>query len=217
MAHPALDTVAHLIRTQHRRIEVSPGIAYTVTAPCLLAQLRDSIGVGMERGGGQSVPGSRPPVSTDALDLWTEILYAVHTWADHLGIDRRDKQPESPTPHVGRLLRTVAATASSTGRELMTNKVIDKAVDWRERITRMLAGTVAQRGIRGAACDVCGQQTVEEQREDGRYRVPAIVVATRPEGTWIVCQYCGDTRSITDDAEPEDDGAGLEYRTETPG
>ena len=213
MAHVALETVGKLIRTQKTVIQVGPTIAYTVTAPCLLAQLHDSIGVGMERGGGASIPGSRPPVDTEALDLWHDIAYTVHAWADHLGIDRRDKQPESETPHVGRLLRTVAATASSTGRERLTAKVIERADTWRTRIAIYLAGIVPQRGIRGAQCEHCGHTTVLETRDDGTYKVPAIVVVTEPDTAWIVCQACGDTRplAVPDVNEPDE----LTYRTET--
>lgn len=86
----ATDAVGVLIRTQTRRIDVTPSIGYAVRAPCLLRQLELAVRVGSERGrGGAAVAGSRPLIAVDAWDLWTDITTAAHMWADHLGVDRR--------------------------------------------------------------------------------------------------------------------------------
>lgn len=90
MTHPALDAVAALIRAQTMRIEYDgiPGLTYRVKAPSLLAQLAAAVGVGMEAGGVRGVPGSRPTINADVLDLWTELVTATAAWCAALGVDR---------------------------------------------------------------------------------------------------------------------------------
>lgn len=87
--HPALEAVAELIRVQTMRIDYDgiPGLAHTLRAPSLLAQLATLTGIGTETGG-RGVPGSRPTINPDAIDLWTEIVTATAHWCALLGVDR---------------------------------------------------------------------------------------------------------------------------------
>src|SRR5690606_40495385 len=70
--HPLHDAVAALTRRQRRTISVTPTVHYRVTAPSLLAQLRDSLAASTTGTGGRTIPTSRPPFATDVLDLSTE-------------------------------------------------------------------------------------------------------------------------------------------------
>jgi hypothetical protein len=86
------EAVAELVRQQARRIHylpADPDAYYTVRATCLLAQLHAAVASSNGGRGGHTVPGSRLPLATDALDLWVEITANVHGWADLLRIDRR--------------------------------------------------------------------------------------------------------------------------------
>jgi hypothetical protein len=86
------DAVGELIRAQTRTVHYLPGDPdrwYTVRAPCLLTQLRTTIASSTGGRGGRTVPSSRLPLDSGALDLWVEITGNVHAWADALHIDRR--------------------------------------------------------------------------------------------------------------------------------
>lgn len=162
--HPAVIAVGQLIATETMRIEITPTVAYTVRAPCLLQQLVDAIGVGLETGG-RGVPGSRPPIAVEAWDLWVEVTHNAHAWAGLLGVDaRRYVTPEPAgarpvnvrgTPPAGRLLRAVALQAVTTGRDLVADAITRCAERWARQITAMLTGAVEQRAIRGAGCPTC--------------------------------------------------------------
>ncbi len=83
---------------QARRIAAAR--AYTVHAPCLLAQLHTAIGgtdvVGANLRG---VARSRLPLAADALDLWVAIVTNTHAWAVELGVDRAPyRTPDRPAP-----------------------------------------------------------------------------------------------------------------------
>lgn len=207
MTHPALEAVAELIRTQTMRIEFDdiPALAYKLRAPCLLAQLATLVGVGSETGG-RGVPGSRPTVNVDAIDLWTEIVTATAAWCQHLGIDRKplrsqatlravDPDTDTETPAAGKLLRSCAATAISRGHTEVADRIRASATTWTHRITAMLTGHHEQRGVRGAACPECAATTVVDLRDEGdrqvRYRVPAIALVVRETLRWVVCNACG--------------------------
>lgn len=94
MSHPTPNTdrlhddVEALLQPQTRRIDLDGGAHYTVTAPCLLEQIHDAVGIGSETGG-RGVPGSRLPLNADVLDLWVEIATNTAGWAAVLGVDRR--------------------------------------------------------------------------------------------------------------------------------
>lgn len=191
-----IDAVAELIRTQKLRIDITPAVGYWVKAPCLLTQLRNAIAGGMETGG-RGIPTSRPPIAVDALDLWREIGHNTHSWAAHMGLNRRDRHPHSQTPWIGRLLRSCAAQAISTGKPLIADRIEHDARRWTAQITAMLTGQAEQRSIRGAACPTCTQRTIIEDRAgDGTYRVPAIILVTRDTLRWLVCQACGWTDPV---------------------
>lgn len=198
-ANPALAAVAALIRRDSLRPE---GSDRTLHAPCLLAQLAEAVSVGTESMGGRAVPGSRPPVAVDALDLWVEIVYNTHGWAVHLGIERRDATPEADTPHVGRLLRSVAATAESRGRAALAGRIEEKATRWCTQITAMLHGRVPQRPVRGASCPDCWAIWVNDEREDGTYRTPAIAIVAG-DVPWLVCNACGWNGAAVDPTDVE--------------
>ncbi len=84
--HRAVD---QLLRRPSLRIQLTPDQAYTVHAPCLLAQLADAAGASTTGTGGGTVPGSRAPANPDALDLWAEIVYDLSAWSVAVGVDRR--------------------------------------------------------------------------------------------------------------------------------
>lgn len=211
-ASAALEVVGELIKAQRMRIEITAEVGYTVTAPCLLAQLAEAVEMGGESGG-RGVPGSRPTIAVEALDLWVRIVTSTHAWADACGLSRRDSTPDSPTPWIGRLLRSATATAASTGKQEMVDRITTSARAWVREIRALLTGEVEQRGIRGAVCPdpVCGQMWVVEEREaDGRrvehYRIPAIVLiveAILDDAVlrWLTCLACGWNRALSlDDA-----------------
>ena len=207
-ASAALEVVGELIKAQRMRIEITAEVGYTVTAPCLLAQLAEAVELGGESGG-RGVPGSRPTIAVEALDLWVRVVTSTHVWADACGLSRRDGTPDSPTPWIGRLLRSATATAASTGKQEMVDRITTSARAWVREIRALLTGEVEQRGIRGAVCPdpACGQMWVVEEREEGRrvehYRIPAIVliVEALDIGTlrWLTCLACGWNRALSPD------------------
>lgn len=193
-----LEAVKLLTEQKSMRIDLG-GHGYTVKQPCLLAQLQDAIAQGMERGGGGGGigPGAGVPISTEALDLWEKINYNTHALAQHLGLNRRDPAPSSPTPWVGRLMRHAVATAHGKGLYRLTERVAHNARSWAAQIEAMLSKAPrAQRGIRGQACADCGQIWVHTPRHDGTYKQPAIVMIIEDEGRWLVCLGCGSTDPV---------------------
>lgn len=125
-------------------------------------------------------------------------------------------------PPVGRLLRTAAAAAARPGHDLVADTIGRRAscgqdvapVDcrggcWAHRIQGLLQAAVEDRAVRGAACWQCTTldaagvaqptRTVVEQRPDGPYRVPAIVIRVAvlpdagPDDLWVyrMCRACG--------------------------
>lgn len=213
--HPAHDAVAALTRQHRMTIQITPTVRYTVTAPCLLAQLADAIGVGVEHTGSPAVATSKPPISVDALDLWAEIHTSTHTWADTLPVDRRrylNPADGHPIPPVGRLLRLVTATATGRGQAEIADAIHTAATRWRAQIAAMLHGVQQQRGVRGAQCPTCSATTIVETRPQevipgragsGRYRVPAIVLVRREVAgeplRWLACLACGWSTPAGDD------------------
>ncbi len=201
MANTApIEAVAELIRTQKLRIEVTPTIGYWVKAPCLLTQLETAKTGGMETGG-RGVPASRAPIAVDAFDLWYKIWWNTHGLAAHLGLNRTDPHPSSNTPWLGRLLRHCAAEAVSRGLPNTADRIEHNARSWAAQITAMLTGRTEQRSIRGAQCPHCWATTIVEERPDGLYRVPAVILVTRDTLRWLVCQACGSTELGLDLAE----------------
>jgi len=226
MTHKALEAVGELIKAQRMRIDITATIGYTVTAPCLLAQLAEAVAMGGEGAGGRSVPGSRPTIAVDALDLWVRVVSATHSWAQDCEIERREPAAPHATPWIGRLLRSAAATAISTGKLDMADRIAHNAEGWAREIRAMLTGEVEQRGIRGATCPECVQirpypllpegprcgwqptMWIRETREEERrrpevYQMPAIVLVTRDvDGVtlrWLTCLACGWNEPLSDD------------------
>jgi len=224
-----MEAVGELIRAQKMRIEITPTVSYSANAPCLLAQLAEEVSVGLERVGVSTVPGSRPLLAVDAFDLWVWITHDTHAWAEHMDISRRDPGDRHQTPWVGRLLRSCAATAISTGHEEIADRIATNAQTWAKQITALLTGEVEQRGIRGATCPECTQirpyphgtigpwagpqptMWVDDVREEyesrrvrrQRYQVPAIVLVTQDIGggklRWLTCLACGWNETLADD------------------
>lgn len=204
--HPVHEAVAALIRTQSRRIQITQTIGYTVRSACLLQQLAEAIGVGMEKTGGSGKPGSRPPIAVEVWDLWVHIVHSTNSWAAHLRVDRSRYSDSAvhvvrdgsnfATPGVGRLLRAVAAAAVSQGKEAVADAIQRAAEKWHRQILAMLHGQVDQRPVRGANCFECQAVTVAEERDgEGTYRVPAIVLITDDQAGvvnyWLACRACG--------------------------
>lgn len=204
--HPVHDAVGQLIRTQSMEVHVTAEVSYVVRAPCLLAQLAEATVHSGREAGSRGVPGSRPPIAVDAWDLWHRIQHNTHSWARHLGLDRRrylgapQSRGELSTPPVGILLRACAAQAVSVAMVPVADAIMDSARTWHGQITTMLTGQATQRGVRGATCGQCGQASAVEQRDGETWRVPAIVLVTQtPDGVvydgivlrWLACQACG--------------------------
>lgn len=200
--HPAHNAVNALTRQHRMTIQITPTVRYTVTAPCLLAQLRDDLATSSSGTGGREIPRSRILLAEDAWDLWTEIHHSTHTWADTLGLDRRYRDDGHPIPPVGRLLRLTTATATGRGLDQVADAIARSANRWRAQIQAMLHGIQEQRGVRGAECPACAADSVVEQRPDGRYRVPAIVLVQRAVAgnplCWLACLACGWSRGLAD-------------------
>lgn len=210
MTHPAHAAVGELIRTQTLRIDITADTHYTVRAPCLLQQLADAIATGTETGG-RGVPGSRPPIALDAWDLWRHITTNTHTWAEHLGLNRRNYlQPPTSrdhigTPPIGQLLRSCATTATSTGKTHIADAIHAAAEQWRRQISTLLTGQAEQRGVRGARCPdlYCQAYTVTEPRDGETYRIPAVVLIVQTHDglvlRWLACRACGWCGHVDDD------------------
>lgn len=195
---PALEAVNELLHPQTLRLDDGR----TVKAPCLLAQLQAAIQAGTGSRGGTSAPTSRPPVATDALDLWLDIHRHAHYLAWALGINRRDPGITSEIPWEGRLLRTATATAHGRGWTAAVDRVEVKAQGWRQQIEAMLTGQHHERPLRSARCPSCSSTTVREEREDGTYQVPALILVTRDylAERWLVCNACGQNQAMADHA-----------------
>jgi len=210
--HAALDAVNELVKPHKLRIEITPFVAYTVKAPCLLRQLAGAAMMGME--GGRGVPGSRPAINLDVSDLWFDIAHNTHAWAQQVGVNRRDPGDGHAIPWVGRLLRSAAANAVSKGLDEMADRIAHDAEAWRARIEAILTGRVQQRGIRGAVCEECFSSTILEERSSPDrsfdaeataelWRRPAIILVTHEindqELRWLTCLACGWNVPLVDD------------------
>lgn len=196
---PALEAVNELLRPQELRLDDT---RRTIKGPCLLTQLHTAIEAGSGTRGGSNATGSRPPIAINAYDLWTEIEHHAHYLAWAVGIPRRDPGGTSPIPWTGRLLRTATATAHGRGWHAAVNRVEAKAIAWRQQIEAVLTGTQQQRPLRGARCTWCLATTITEDREDGTYRTPALILITRDHlaERWLVCQACGHNEPMADHA-----------------
>jgi hypothetical protein len=119
-----------------------------------------------------------------------------------LGVDDRDRAHQLPP--VGRLLRHAAATATGRGLDPVADAIHRAAQRWHAQIEAMLHGVQAQRGVRGAQCPHCEATTVAEERPDGTYQVPSVVLVQREMAgaplSWLACLACGWSRSLADPA-----------------
>jgi hypothetical protein len=106
-------------------------------------------------------------------------------------------------PPAGRLLRHVAATATSRGLDPLADAIHRSGQRWRAQIEQMLHGVQEQRGVRGATCPACEARWVLEDRADGAtYRLPTIILVQRQVAgeplTWLACLACGWSRGAGD-------------------
>lgn len=120
-------------------------------------------------------------------------------------------ETEPDLPPIGRLLRLVTATATSKGLDEMADTIHRCAVRWTRQIEALLQGRVEQRGVRGATCPHCAADTVLDERDDGRYRIPAVVLVDREIAgerlQWLTCLACGWSRGLADLADLTTAGA----------
>lgn len=111
-------------------------------------------------------------------------------------------------PPVGRLLRAAAGTATSAGLDPVADAIHRNADRWRAQIEAMLHGVQEQRGVRGAICPACETSTVVDERDDGRYRIPAVVLVQREVAgeplSWLACLACGWSRNLYDEQRLQD-------------
>lgn len=203
--------VRHQLTTARRQQEAR---AYTVHAPCLLAQLHTAVYASTSGRGGRTVPASRMPITAAALDLWVEISVDTNGWASALGVNRRpyrDAEPDARgVPAIGQLLRATAAAAIAQHTDELADRIAYRAHGWATTISTMLAGPTADDHIypiRGATCDTCGATSTVEDRDGERIRVPAVQIRflprdpdqPDPEDRWAyrICIACGDNGWIT--------------------
>lgn len=186
--------VALLTDRPKLRIQITAQAGYTVEAPCLLAQLHDAFTASTGGHGGRTVPGSRMPLNSAALELWTEIAADAAVWAAMLGVDRaRYRQQQATTgrqpPPVGLLLRAVAAAAAGReDRALMVERITGNCRTWARRIEVMLAPDQASvRGLSGVPCRDCEAMWVSDA--DDQPRLPALWVEYGETGV-IRCLWC---------------------------
>lgn len=207
--HPAVEAVAELIRTRDEYLEQDDGRTTRIHGPCLLALLISHLHSSTSGTGGGHTAGA-VPLNTQAWDLLVEIRHNAYSWADLLKVDTRNYEAEDTpragkptTPPVGKLLRAVAAVASTTARDEVAGAITRCARRWAKQIEEIVDQQRGQWAIRGAACPDCGATEVLEERDDvnrarddgrGTFRAPALVHISagldETEGH-LVCQACG--------------------------
>lgn len=207
--HPAVEAVDELIRSRDEFLETDDGRTTRIHGPCLLALLITHVHSSSRGTGGGHTAGS-VPLNTQVWDLLVEIRHNTYAWAELLEVDAtRYATEDTPragkptTPAIGKLLRAVAAIASSTAREPVADAITRCARRWAKQIEEIVDQQREQRGIRGGVCPWCGATEVTEERDDvnrtrddgrGTFRAPALVLVAagldETEGT-IVCQACG--------------------------
>ncbi len=134
---------------------------------------------------------------------------AAHLW--RLGLEDTPALADRHVPPVGRLLRAVAATIVERGDERVADAVTRSTLRWADQIRALLTHTGELRALRGMACASCAATTARDERPDGVYPVPALVVRMAvmdggdPDDRWpyLQCRACGDAGWLT-------------YRTQTP-
>lgn len=151
----------------------------------------------------------RPERQTQPPPWWSlldpDAADVVHTVPGSAPADPPPSREQIPDPDrihelppVGRLLRLVAATATGRGLDQVADAIHHAAQRWTAQIEAMLHGQIEQRGVRGAECPNCWASSILEDRDDGRYRIPALVLVTRDVAgeqlQWIACQACGWSR-----------------------
>lgn len=206
---PAVEAVGELIRTRDELIQTDDGRTTRIHGPCLLALLISHLHSSSSGTGGGHTAGS-VPLNTQAWDLLVEIRHNTYSWAQLLDVNTRPYEVEDTaragkptTPPVGKLLRAVAAVASTTARDEVAGAITRCARRWAKQIEEIVDQQRDQWAIRGATCPQCGQTEVIEERDDvnrtrddgrGTFRAPALVhVAAgldESEGH-LVCQACG--------------------------
>lgn len=209
-----LEAVALLLKRPTLHVEVTASVGYTVHAPCLLAQLLDAVGIGLEAGSGaRAAFGSRLPLAADALDLAVAITFDVNAWAKDLGVDRRRylaPDPGSRVPALGRLLRADAAAAMTQGLPEVMDRIAGNACTWARRIELLFRVVAPLRGIRGVPCDACHAIWVSEERDGDTFREPALAVTYLPVGEraqpYLWCRGCGVSHWLDElDAQPPEE------------
>lgn len=214
--HPAIDAVAELIRARDQLVDTDDGRTTRIHGPCLLALLITHLHASTRGTGAGGHGASTMPLNSQVWDLLVEIRTNTYTWAELLGIDAaRYALEDTPragkptTPAVGKLLRAVAAVATSTAREPVAEAITRCARRWAKQIEEIVDQQRERRGIRGATCPACGASEITEERDDvdrwpprdgcrtdgkGTFRAPALVLVAagldEAEAT-LVCNACG--------------------------
>jgi hypothetical protein len=213
---PAVEAVGELIRTRDELIQTDDGRTTRIHGPCLLALLITHLHASTRGNGAGGKGAGTMPLNTQAWDLLVEIRHNTYSWADLLGVDAtRYAAEDTPragkptTPPIGKLLRAVAAVASTTARDEVANAITRCAHRWAKQIEEIVDQQRERRGIRGGACPNCAATEVTEERDDvdrwpprdgcrtdgkGTFRTPALVLVApgldEPEAT-LVCNACG--------------------------
>lgn len=189
MIHVA-DAVGELLRTRSTVITPlpigRPDVTYTVRAPSLLDQLADAVASSSNGRGGRTVPGSRLPLDSGAVDLWWHMQTTIHGMAKALDLRRRGAP--------GAVLRRLAAAVVKPGQEAMAATLRRRcwcgkssiAPDdcgrcWVHKIEAMMTPQFADRELRGVGCWECRTETLDP-RNGTRYWAPTTTVLIEQSG-----------------------------------
>ena len=154
------------------------------TAPCLYAQLRDTIG-GVQREG-RAGAHSQPPLWVDAADL----LRVIDSTVDHWHPERVDAEPSTVAK-----LGCLAERSWRPQDTPLVHEIADACEAWVREIVSLLdpEHTKHIRDPHGggyAACPQCGARTARrfDRREQQWKRVPALQWRVNAGTTCLACQ-----------------------------
>lgn len=144
---------------------------HVTTQPGLLAQLAamaypGTSGDDIDGGGGQSVPGSRPPGDLAAISAWVAISIATVRWCNSLRLDIRDTVESN-------IRQMVATVVSREDRDTQIT-LLSELRSWRHQC-ETITGWSTRAGELQQPCPHCGERQLR----------------VKPEGPTARCLACG--------------------------
>lgn len=152
------------------------GSTAEVECPCLLDQLQEAIGTGLERtrgGGGSSAFGSKVPVSVGALDLWQEIQ---RTWCG-------TGSPKTRSVHEA--LRFIPEWVQGWTDIDQLSEVVER-VRWTVHAIQNLLDPPKKIHI-SAPCPSCGEKMVRSLSAGEWVQIPALWIEMSVGCTCLAC------------------------------